>query len=172
LEGKERRCFYHWEENLWINTKNLILLAFKEDHIDFCKQWAHSPTRKEFEMNCARIEAWWNDLGATIPTNVPKFQQLCWWVKKSTHLAYSPYMNLTLKRKLWCQQPISLQMSIHPYGFFMEMDARWEHICTLPLWMTWWSRCCNNNFIICFCLAIKQIQDPLKSLLQNVGVVH
>ncbi len=124
LEGKECRCFYHWEENLWIHTKNFIFLVFKEDHIDRCKQWAHSPTWKEFEMNCVRIEVWWNDSRATIPTNVPKFQQwLCWWVKKSTH--YNLWMNLTLRKKLWGQQPISLQVSIISCGFFMEMDTRW-----------------------------------------------
>jgi hypothetical protein len=32
----------------------------------------------------------------------------------------------------------------------LEMVARWKQTCTLPLWMTWWSLCCNNNFIICF----------------------
>jgi hypothetical protein len=63
LEGKECTCFYHWEESLQIHTKNLILLIFQEHHalIDLCKQHVYSPTRKEFEMIHARLEAWWND---------------------------------------------------------------------------------------------------------------
>lgn len=32
----------------------------------------------------------------------------------------------------------------------------------MSLWMTWWGMCCNNNFIICFYMAIKQAHDPLK----------
>jgi hypothetical protein len=38
-------------------NQKLILIVFKKDHIDLCKQWAHSPIEKEFERNCARIEA-------------------------------------------------------------------------------------------------------------------
>jgi hypothetical protein len=66
LEGKERTYFYHWEESLRIHTKNLIFLTFQEDHINLCKQWVQSPTKREFEMNHARIEDWWSDSRATI----------------------------------------------------------------------------------------------------------
>jgi hypothetical protein len=58
-------------------------------HIDLYRQWVHFRTKRKFEMNCARIEAHWNDSTATIPTCVLKLQQwICWWVKNSTHLAY------------------------------------------------------------------------------------
>jgi hypothetical protein len=66
LEGKERTYLYHWEESLRIHTKNLIFLTFQEDHINLCKQWVQSPTKREFEMNHARIEDWWSDSRATI----------------------------------------------------------------------------------------------------------
>jgi hypothetical protein len=58
FEGKECTLFYHWEESLQIHKKNLIFPTFQEDHIDFCKQWVQSLTKREFEMNCARIETW------------------------------------------------------------------------------------------------------------------
>ncbi len=44
-------------------------------------------------------------------------------------------MNLILMRRLWCQQPILLRMSIPPCGFLLKMVARWKRTCTLPLWM-------------------------------------
>jgi hypothetical protein len=51
-------------------------------------------------MNRARIEVWWNDLRATIPTSIPKLQQwLCWWAKKSTRLTYYPLNKLELEEE-------------------------------------------------------------------------
>jgi len=39
-------------------------------------------------------------LGATIPISAPKLQQwLCWWAKKSTHLAYFPLNELDFKEE-------------------------------------------------------------------------
>ncbi len=70
---------------------------------------------------------------------------------KSQHIwLITLWMNLTLRSKLWCQQPISLRVSILPCGFLLTMDISRKQICTLPLWMTWWGLCCNNNFIICW----------------------
>jgi hypothetical protein len=80
-------------------------------------------------MNCARIEAWWSDSKVIIPTNVPRIQQIwfCWWVKKSTHLAYY------LMNELDCEEEALMpttnlveNVHIHPYmcGFLLEMVAR------------------------------------------------
>lgn len=64
-------------------------------------------------MNHARIEAWWNDLNKIIPTNVPRLQQwLRWWVKKQHIWLITLWMNLTMRKRLWCQQPILLKVSI------------------------------------------------------------
>jgi hypothetical protein len=56
LEGKECTCIYHCEESSCIHTNNLIFLAFQEDHIDLCRQWVQSLTRREVVMNHVRVE--------------------------------------------------------------------------------------------------------------------
>ncbi len=101
------------------STQKNIFLTFQEYHIDLCKQWVQSPTKREFEVNHTRIEAWWKDSRATIPINIQ--QRLCWWPKKLTHLAYYPMNELDLKRRLWCQQPILLKMSIQ-----VHVDFYWR----------------------------------------------
>jgi hypothetical protein len=55
---------------------------------------------------------------------------------KTQHICFiNLLMNLILLRRLWCQQPILLRMSIPPCGFLLKMVARWKQTCTLPLWM-------------------------------------
>ncbi len=65
-------------------------------------------------MNHVRIEAWWIGVGAIIPTSILKLQLYGYvgGLKHQQIWLVTLCMNLTFKRRLWCQQPIS-QESVH-----------------------------------------------------------
>lgn len=54
--------------------KKVDTSCIPNDHIDVCKQRVQSPTRKDFVMNCVKIEVWWNELRTTIPKSILQLQ--------------------------------------------------------------------------------------------------
>jgi hypothetical protein len=61
-------------KKVWGFTQKVDTSCILDDHIDVCKQWVKSPTRKDFVMNRVKIEVWWNELWATIPKSILQLQ--------------------------------------------------------------------------------------------------
>jgi hypothetical protein len=98
-----------------------------------------------------------NDLRATIPINVLKFQQwLCWWAKKSTHLAYYLLNELELKEETLVPTTnfakhvhSSMWVSIGNIGRKVKTNLYTATMDDMVRFVL------LNIFIICFYLAVK-----------------
>lgn len=127
LEDKEHTCFYTLVRKLMNPHKELDTFCFYEDHINLCRCGYNSQSWRNLKWTMQGLKLDEMILGQQFLPMFLNFNNGYVGGLISQHIwLITLWMNLTLRRKLWCQQPILLRVSIPPCGFLFKMVTKWK----------------------------------------------